>query len=441
MRKLERRAFICLSLAAVLFLGTGFFTFKFFINGESWATFYANDNIYDDGILSVGRILDRNGKVLANNNHKKIKYADDEILRRATVHVVGDRHGNISTSAETVFSAELSGYNKITGTYSLGNKGNDVKLTIDADASKAAYNALAGRNGLVGVYNYETGEILCAVSTPSFDPKNPPEISEDDTSGIYMNKFFSSSIVPGSIFKLVTTGVSLEKLMNLENFSYTCTGSKEIDGEKITCPFVHGEVDFYGALANSCNCAYASLILEVGSQAMYDYTKKFNLVDSMNIDGIETATGSFNFPESRLNLGWAGIGQYEDLINPCTMLTYVGAIANGGESAYPVMIDKLLPNRKKTEEFLSEESANSLQQMMKNNVEKTYGTSNFPGLDIFAKSGTAEVGNGNAPHGWFTGFIKNEDHPYAFIVCVENGGYGSSVAGPVANKVLQELVN
>ena len=78
---------------------------------------------------------------------------------------------------------------------------------------------------------------------------------------------------------------------------------------------------------------------------------------------------------------------------------------------------------------------------MKNNVKSNYGEGNFPNLDIYAKSGTAEVGGYRAPNAWFVGFIKNEDHPYAFIVCVENGGYGSSVSGPIANQVLQELID
>ena len=78
--------------------------------------------------------------------------------------------------------------------------------------------------------------------------------------------------------------------------------------------------------------------------------------------------------------------------------------------------------------------------MMKNNVNKEYGQGNFPGLDIYAKSGTAEVGTSNS-NAWFAGFIKNSDYPYAFIVCVENGGYGSSVAGPVANTVMQKVIS
>jgi peptidoglycan glycosyltransferase len=62
-------------------------------------------------------------------------------------------------------------------------------------------------------------------------------------------------------------------------------------------------------------------------------------------------------------------------------------------------------------------------------------------MQICAKSGTAEVGADQKPHAWFTGFLQNEDAPYAFVVLVENGGSGSSVAGTVAGKVLDVIVN
>ena len=78
---------------------------------------------------------------------------------------------------------------------------------------------------------------------------------------------------------------------------------------------------------------------------------------------------------------------------------------------------------------------------MANNVDVTYGASRFPNMDLCAKSGTAEVGDGKSPHAWFVGFLRNEDAPYAFAVLVENGGGGSSVAGSVAAKVLDPIVN
>ncbi|MBR3706950.1 MAG: penicillin-binding protein, partial [Firmicutes bacterium] len=71
---------------------------------------------------------------------------------------------------------------------------------------------------------------------------------------------------------------------------------------------------------------------------------------------------------------------------------------------------------------------------MRNNVVETYGDDKYPGLELHAKSGTAEAA-GQAPNSWFCGFSGD----YAFVVCVEKGGYGSAVAGPVANTVLQEV--
>jgi len=79
--------------------------------------------------------------------------------------------------------------------------------------------------------------------------------------------------------------------------------------------------------------------------------------------------------------------------------------------------------------------------MMHYNVVHNYGEGNYPGLDLCAKSGTAEVEGQKRPNAWFVGFLNDEDNPYAFVVVVENSGYGSEVGGAVANKVLQDLVD
>ena len=141
-----------------------------------------------------------------------------------------------------------------------------------------------------------------------------------------------------------------------------------------------------------------------------------------------------------MSLAWAGIGQYNDELNPCSMLVYMSAITRDGVGTVPKILYTNFPSGEDTERMIDETTADKLRSMMKNNVVSNYGENNFPGLDIYAKSGTAEM-YGSEPNAWFTGFIKNEGHPYAFIVCVENGGYGSSVAGPVANQVLQAAVN
>ena len=116
------------------------------------------------------------------------------------------------------------------------------------------------------------------------------------------------------------------------------------------------------------------------------------------------------------------------------MMVYMGAIAGGGTAKTPVLIKD---SHSANVTLLSEDTASQLKDMMRNNVKENYGDSNFPGLKLRAKTGTAEVGKGRTPHSWFCGFTGD----YAFIVCVENGGSGIGNAAPVANKTLQALVN
>lgn len=451
MKKLEKRALLCLALVAAMIAGLIFFVAELELNGKDWATFYANTHIYTDGKLSTGSVYDRNGMLLLKNTKSGARYNSDELIRRANLHATGDPGGNIITGANIAFRSRLAGYNLITGTSGLLKPGGSkVHLTVDAEVSKAAYQALAGRNGLAGVYNYKTGDIICMVSTPTYDPGERGENSlSDPLPGTYMNKLISATITPGSIFKLVTTAAAIENLDDLDTWSYKCTGSMSLGDDKITCPKVHGTVDSYGALANSCNCAYAALAVELGAGVLAEYADALGLTKSYDIDGISSAKGSFNFDSAEVNIAWAGIGQFEDQLNPLSMMVYLGAIANDGKAAQPALImnESLVEKGAAligkeagsasagSVRLLKSETANKLSDMMRNNVKATYGDANYPGLSLHAKSGTAEVGSGNAPHSWFCGFAGD----YAFIVCIENGGAGSSVAGPIANKILQYM--
>ena len=453
MKKLEKRALLCLALVAALVAGLIFFVAKLEINGSNWATFYANTHIYTNGKLSVGAVYDRNGKRLLKNTSSGMKYNSDELIRRANLHATGEPGGNIATGANVAFRSKMVGYSFVTGTNGLiKSGGSKVYLTVDSKVSRSAYEALSGRNGLVGVYNYKTGEMICMVSTPTYDPGEKGENTlSDPLPGTYMNKLISATITPGSIFKLVTTAAAIENLNGLDTWSYKCTGSLTLGSDKITCPKVHGTMDIYGALANSCNCAYATLAMQLGGDVIAEYADSLGLTKAYDIDGIKSAAGTFNFDSAQVNVGWAGIGQFEDQVNPLSMMVYLGAIANDGKAALPTLLrdESLIKKGAKligkeagsasagSVRLLKSETARELSDMMRNNVKITYGDANYPNLFLHAKSGTAEVGSGKAPHSWFCGFAGD----YAFIVCVENGGYGSSVAGPIANKVLQYMKN
>ena len=454
MKKIEKRTVVCLILTLILLLGVGLFVVRFFLNGGSWASFAANRHLYNSqGQLSVGRVLDRDGDVLSwVDESGNRQYYANQTVRMATLHAVGDPNGAIGTSALVAFADQLSGYNFLTGADNPFGQGNDLYLTLDARLNYEAYQALNGRRGAVGVYNYKTGEILCMVSTPAFDPANPPDIQEGDEryEGVYVNRFLSSTFIPGSVFKTVTLTAAIERLPDLFDRTFTCTGSTVVGGETITCPSAHGEMDIGGAFANSCNGVFAQLAAELGADTMTEYVEKAGLLDRYSVDGIQTAQGSYDLAgAAEGQLGWSGVGQYNDLVNPCAMMVWMGGVANGGKAAVPHLIQEVkgglpqlsLPFGRETGTLIDSETAQLLSDLMAQNVVQTYGSGRFPNMDICAKSGTAEVGGGKRPNAWFVGFLRNENTPYAFAVVVEEGGSGASAAGNVAAQVLDALVN
>ena len=175
MKKIERRAFVCLALALLLAAGLGFFLVKYFLDGGSWASSAFNRHLYNSsGQLASGTVLDRDGDVLSEVVDGQRTYYDNATVRKATLHAVGDLQGNIGTGALNAFADKLTGYSLLNGAFG-AQRGNDLYLTIDARYNYTAYEALGGKSGTVAVYNYETGEILCMVSAPSYDPLNVPE--------------------------------------------------------------------------------------------------------------------------------------------------------------------------------------------------------------------------------------------------------------------------
>ena len=432
----------------ILVAGVGLFGYRFVKHGGEWATFYGNTQIFTDGSINRGTVTDRYGTELLRCTPEGFFYSDDWETRVATVHAVGDRGGNVSGGAITRFASQLIGYDILNGTYDATANGKKISLTIDAYANRVAYESLAGRTGAVGVYNWKTGDILCMVSTPSFDPAyDQDEASDEEGSSYYFNNFLDGLLTPGSTFKLVTSAAVIDNIKDRESFRFECDGVNQVgEGEnsKLTDVSVHGEVDFREALAQSCNGAFGALTREVGAKEMKKYAKKAGLTEPVDVDGMETAAGSFDFPkDDDVKLSWAGIGQADDLVNPCAMMVYMGAIANGGEPIQPTLIKsatflKDLTGGKSLGRYLDEDTANELKSMMKNNVTENYGEYNFEGMDMYAKSGTAEVGDDQAD-AWFVGFTGDDDAPYAFVVWVKGGGFGAEAAAPIATNVIRAL--
>lgn len=430
MKQLGYRALMVLCFIALLAGGTLLFCGRYVADGADWAASKVNSGVYESGRLRRGAVYDRSGVLLYDAASGA--YAADKTVRKATLHLVGDRAGNIASSALKSMADALVGFSPITGTASGGS---DLTLTVDAGLCAAAYEALDGKKGAIALCNYQTGEILCSVSTPTFDPENPPDNVEGNSKyeGVYINRVFGGLYAPGSTFKIVTAAAALEQLPDVESRSFHCDGSLTVGDQKITCPYAHGDMDLAGAMAKSCNGVFAALAAELGSGTLQEYFDAAGLSAGMTVSDIRTAAGSFTAAESEGDTGWSGVGQYQDLVNPAGMLRLVSAIANGGRAPGLRLTDA------SGESFTlawEQSTCTRLKELLRGDVVDGYGQEQFGELSVCAKSGTAEVGEGKRPHAWFVGFVDDEALPLAFVVVVENGGSGAKVAGGAAAKLL-----
>jgi peptidoglycan glycosyltransferase len=454
MKNLARRTVASLLVVAVFALGFGVYLVEYFVDGGDWAAFQVNGHVYADGVLATGSIIDRGGLPLAYVSGGRRSFSDDYATRVATLHVVGDAEGNIGTGLLSAYDTQLMGYNIFGGVYSITGQGNTLRATIDAGVCRAALKALGGMNGAAVVYNYISGDVICMVSAPGFDPESPPELSEDESGteydGAYINRNVSSTFTPGSIFKVITLAAAIEKLPELWDMEFECGGQTEVAGEIIKCTENHGRMNINDAFARSCNVAFAELSIKLGGETIRDYAQKAGWLDSFKMSGIPVAAGSYETaPDGTADLAWSGIGQYKDLVNPLAAARLMGAIANGGVAVDPRIVSQIttplgLPagiyGSGAAHRLFSAETANTLKEMLRYNVASYYGEERFPGLALGAKSGTAEVTEGSAPHAWFIGFLDDTEIPCAFAVFVEHGGWGVSVAGAAANEILQQAV-
>lgn len=454
MKMTSKRGFVVLLLVAAVTVGLGFLGYKLAVNGENWATLRANEHLTEDGsFIAAGNITDRNGEILAKTENNERVYNDSERIRRSTLHIVGDTEGYISSGVHTAYKTQLIGYNRITGLYSLvkNGRGNDVKLTLDSEICATAYDKLNGRKGVVAAYNYKTGELLCSVSSGNYDIRNKPdaeEIAENADGkydGIYMNRLIDGLYTPGSVFKIVTAASAVENISDISEWEYTCRGETVIDGVKVTCPHSHGKLTFKTAFSNSCNCAFAQLGDDLGKEKLSATAEEFGFGESFSFGKVTTEKSRFDLTDAeRGDVAWAGVGQYTTLVNPYHMLTLVGSIANEGTAVLPYAVSSVqTPDGRiveettpRSREYISPEVANLVKGMMRFTVEDNYGDWRFQGLEMCGKTGTAEVSDDEAPHSWFVGFSENPACPVAIVVVVENGGWGSSAALPIASAVM-----
>lgn len=451
MKKIMKRAAVVYVLIIAFLSGVVILCYQFGVNGSAWATNKANKHIYSEGtVVNAGNIYDRNSEVLAKSENNKRFFAKSSQIRKAVLHIVGDTSGVISTGTHNLYRSSLSGYNFIDGIYYLKKTGTgpDLALNVDANACRVAYEAFGYYNGTVLVCNYKTGELLCSVSKPTYDPNNVPRnlrTSEKDN-GVFLDKAVSGVYTPGSIMKIVTAVCAVENIPDLYERSFECNGKYQTgDGGSVICNSTHGKIDFKKAMNESCNCAFAEISIELGAEKLMQTAEVLGFNKSLFAKEIPLVMSRINKGEmDRTELAWTGVGQGKTLVNPCHFIAIMNAIANSGNGYAPDRIKSIGPlgsfvgRLPETMIKMNPETAKKLQKLLRSNVVDKYGEGKFPNLQMCGKTGTAEI-EGAKSHSLFVGFSLRGDLPLSVIVIAENAGWGSGVASNVANKVLQYL--
>ena len=447
MKRINNRTWLMALFVMVLLGGMVFFLWDYWQNAQWWVSSAGSPHIYGSTNIDRGTIQDRSGELLLSMEGDRT-YSENPVTRKSTLHWLGDREGKIRAGAVSNHSGAMVGFDNVNGIYNATGEGGTMTLTLSAKVQNTALEALGNRKGTIAVYNYKTGEILCAVTTPTYDPDNVPDIQWDTSGayeGAYLNRFLQSTYIPGSIFKVVTTAAALDCVPGIRDMTFTCTGKVEYGEEKVSCESVHGKLNLQRALASSCNCAFAQIAELVGKENMEKYVEAFQVTAPLTMDGVTTAAGNYDISRTaKVSFAWSCIGQHTDQINPARYMAFMGAIAGGGQAAMPYVVSQVRCGGEVTyeakpemgERIMSREIAEILQTYLRSNVQNVYGDWNFQGLKACGKSGTSQLGGGQTSNAMFAGFLKEEAYPLAFIAVVENGGYGASTCVPILSKVL-----
>ena len=372
----------------------------------------------------------------------------------------------LAGTADRLFYRRISEY--LTGAEP---KGASVELTVDRAAQEAAAQALGERRGAVVALDPATGDVLALVSSPSYDPNRLAghdaaqvaaaweELTADPAKPT-RDRGISDLYPPGSTFKVVTAAAALSS--GDYDPGTLLPGPAELDLPQTTAVMrnhdgracgANDQVSLTDALRISCNTAFASLAMTLGEDALREQAQRFGFGEELSIPlGVATSV----VPEgmSAPNLAQAGIGQWDVKVTPLQMAMVSAAVANDGVVMEPNLVRAVRsadssevidePSPQELGRAVDSDVAQELATMMRTVVASGTGTrAQVDGADVGGKTGTAQHGEGEPPHAWFTCFASQGERRIAVAVVIEDGGgqgdsaSGGAVAAPVARQVVE----
>ncbi|OZM82388.1 penicillin-binding protein 2 [Pseudonocardia sp. MH-G8] len=354
--------------------------------------------------------------------------------------------------------------------------GGNVVLTLDPQVQQTAYDELTerGYTGSVVALRPQTGEILAMVSTPSFDPNPLASHDAEERKAAWQeyneaeppvlpNRAISESYPPGSTFKLVDVAAALASGRYTPDSQLTAASAITLQGTNTQLQNFNGNACGTGesaslrdALQRSCNTAFAQLAGELGEQALREQADAFGIGTTDLTVPMPVAASTIGDIPDTAALQQSSIGQRDVALTPLQNAMIVSAIANRGQVMAPYLVSEIQSQELDPVETTEPDRigtavdpgvAATLTELMVNNENNYSGSGKITGVQIAAKTGTAEHGadpKSVAPHVWYVAFAPADDPQVALAVLVESGGdrsnlaaTGGTVAAPIGRAVIR----
>ena len=345
-------------------------------------------------------------------------------------------------------------------------KGNDLLLTIDKRTQQVAEKLLRGKKGAVVAIDLKSGGIIAMASAPTFDPAKLISASVDEWRALVrdknkpmFNRVTMSLYPPGSTVKPLEALAGLTTGTVTPRSTIICKGGLQYGNRFFGCDHVHGKINLVESIEESCNTYYYLLFLKMGYPVWYKFMRLFGFGAKTGIDIYEEKTGLLpdsNYYNRRLgrrrwNNGMLlslSIGQGEVSVTPLQLAKYVALIANEGSLTVPHLVQGYIDSKTnqlnyfrfdKIEINLDKKKLRYVKKGMEEVVANQKGTAHNiydKNLPIAGKTGTAQNPHGEN-HALFIAYAPTDKPEIAVAVVVENAGYGSTHAAPIAYKIIK----
>ncbi|HET6448662.1 MAG TPA: penicillin-binding protein 2 [Conexibacter sp.] len=353
-------------------------------------------------------------------------------------------------------------------------QGDMVVTTLDPAAQRIATEQLAatGSPGAVVALDPRTGAVKVMASSPGYDPNqlgDPSVFRRLNSSGSgapLLDRSTQSSYAPGSTFKVLTAAAAIDSGNYTPDSVINGDSPKPISGVSMSNDEgkSYGDIPLTTAMTYSVNTVFGQIGEALGKQTLADYMRRFGFyrrppldypADEMLASGERLNGKLLPVTSDRVDVGRMAIGQDKLAVTPMQMAMVVAAVANRGRLMAPHLTDRIVdPDGRTVDRVepsvastpISAQTADAVNQMMRTVVESGTGTAvQLPGIQVAGKTGTAEIGavGANLTQPSFVAFAPADNPRVAIAVTVERsqGGFGGTVAAPIARAVLESLLN